>query len=53
MHALRIVNAVFPRDGRDFPYWDLQTIDGVILFQTVTPTAPTPTGERRAKPKAP
>ena len=51
VHALRLFGAVFPREGRDFPYWDLHTIDGAILFQTVSPTDPTPTGERRAKPK--
>lgn len=51
VHALRLFGAVFRDEGRDFPYWDLRSFDGVILFQSVTPTEPTPTGERRAKPK--
>lgn len=51
VHALRRFGAVFRDEGDDFAYWDLRSFDGVILFQSVTPTEPTPTGERRAKPK--
>lgn len=51
VHAMRLFGAVFPPGERDFLYWDFRGFDGVILFQSVTPTDPTPTGERRAKPK--
>jgi erythromycin esterase-like protein len=53
VHALRLFGAVYPGEKYDFPYWDLRSFDGIILFQSVTPTEPTPTGERRAKPKQP
>lgn len=51
IRALRQFGAVFASEGNDFTYWDLQRLDGAILFRSVTPTDPTPTGERRAKPK--
>jgi erythromycin esterase-like protein len=52
VHLLRSFGAVFMGD-LEFSYWDLSGIDGAILFDTVSPTVPTPTGERRAEPKAP
>lgn len=51
IRALRQFGAVFVPDGYDFTYWDLRSLDGAILFHSVTPTDPTPTGERRARPK--
>lgn len=51
VHALRAFGAVFLREGHEFTYWDLQSFDGAILFDSVSPTEPTPTGERHAKSK--
>ncbi|HLL22775.1 MAG TPA: erythromycin esterase family protein, partial [Kofleriaceae bacterium] len=51
VHAVRQFGAVFPAGERDLWYYDLRSVDGAILFQSVTPTDPMPTGERRAKPK--
>lgn len=53
VRALRQFGAVFMPEGQEFTYWDLQSFDGAILFASVTPTDPTPTGERRAQPKQP
>jgi len=50
VHLLRQFGAVF-MDERELTYWDLQSFDGAILFDSVNPTEPTPTGLRRAKPK--
>lgn len=52
VHPLRSFGAVFMGES-EISYWDLASIDGAILFDTVSPTEPTPTGERRAKPKTP
>lgn len=51
IHLVRQFGAVFMPEGQEFAYWDLQSFDGAILFESVSPTVPTPTGERRAKPK--
>jgi hypothetical protein len=51
VHAIRDFGSVFLRAGKEFSYWDLSSFDGAILFDHVTPTDPTPTGERRATPK--
>jgi erythromycin esterase-like protein len=50
VHALRSFGAVF-MDERNWAYWNLQAMDGVVLFDSVSPADPTPTGERRATPK--
>lgn len=50
VRALRSFGSVFARGGAEFPYWNLTSFDGAILFDNVTPTEPTATGERVAKP---
>lgn len=52
VHPLRSFGAVFMGES-EISYWDLGSFDGAILFDTVSPTEPTPTGERHAKPKTP
>lgn len=52
VHALRSFGAVFMGES-EISYWNLASIDGAILFDAVSPTEPTRTGERRAKPKTP
>lgn len=37
--------------ANDVDYMDPGAMDGVVLFRDVTPTVPTKTGERRAKPR--
>lgn len=51
VHLLRHFGAAFVPAGQEFTYWDLQSFDGAILFDSVSPTEPTATGERRASPK--
>jgi hypothetical protein len=53
LHRLCEFGAVHPGDKNVFVLWDLKSIDGVVLFDRVTPTVPTPTGERIAKPTTP
>lgn len=50
MHALRTFGSAF-MGPLEIEYWNLRAFDGVILFQSVSPTVPTPTGERHATPK--
>lgn len=50
VHPLRDFGALFPHERHDFNYWSLRSIDGVVLFDRITATEPTPTGERRAQP---
>ena len=52
MHALRTFGSAF-MGPLEIEYWNLRSFDGAILFQAVSPTEPTPTGERRAKPTQP
>jgi erythromycin esterase-like protein len=49
VHPIHELGAVAPH-GRAEWNWDLHALDGTILFQNVTATTPTPTGERHAKP---
>ena len=52
VHLLRSFGSAFIGEWEN-GYWNLEGIDGAILFDTVSPTEPTPTGERHAQPKAP
>lgn len=47
MHVVRTFGAVFLGEY-ELGYWNLASFDGAILFDSVSPTEPTPTGERRA-----
>lgn len=53
LHRLLEFGAIYQGDQNVFVLWDLRSIDGAVLFEHVTPTIPTPTGERVAVPKAP
>jgi erythromycin esterase len=53
IHWLAEFGPVYPGDKDAFFLWDLRSIDGAVLFDRVTPTISTPTGERVAKPATP
>lgn len=53
VHRLTEFGAVYPGDQNALSVWDLRSIDGAVLFDHVTPTVPTPTGERVAAPERP
>jgi erythromycin esterase len=53
LHRLDEFGAIYPGNQNLFVLWDLRSIDGVVLFERITPTIPTPTGERVAAPKSP
>jgi erythromycin esterase len=48
VRVLRTFGSMFMGEY-EVEYWDLQSFDGAILFESVSPTDPTPTGERRAQ----
>jgi erythromycin esterase len=52
LHRLLEFGAIYRGDQNVFVLWDLSSIDGAVLFEHITPTIPTPTGERVAVPKA-
>ena len=52
VHLLRSFGSAFIGEWEN-AYWNLEGIDGAILFDSVSPTEPTPTGERHATPKTP
>jgi len=47
-HMIRQFGAVFPEAAHEYVPWDLEGMDGAVLFKTIHPSDPTPTGERRA-----
>jgi erythromycin esterase len=53
LHRLMEFGAVYPGDQKVVGLWDLQGIDGAVLFDRVTPSIPTATGERVATPASP
>jgi erythromycin esterase-like protein len=49
IHPIGEFGAVYPSDKYVFVPWNLQSVDGAILHDRVTPSVPTPTGARFAK----
>jgi hypothetical protein len=53
IHPLGEFGANYPGDEYVFTPWNLRSVDGAILYERVTPSVPTPTGERFATPPSP
>lgn len=50
LHWIRSFGATYPGDEKSFEIYDLQSIDGAVLFKTVTPTEPLATSAPASKP---